>query len=336
MPIKNGELPDADEVINAMCSLFNDIAQNLFDADYNGFNAKLDNSGTPKLDNVGYDTFTGDSADTSTNFDHDATNGLYTGTTGETTATLVKDLSTSTSTITNSVSIVNDKNLKSYQDNILEASFETASNWTYSESDTAGKWSGSLTAAPHTGTNSYRITRASGSSNVGDYGQVQQTNVDLTHVDKIGIWRTITGVLGAGVFALQIIIDATSITMTSHGADGSGFTFYSGDIPVGLQTTGKSITIKFAQTAGDSVSDAVNTFDDINIWSSTTEDTKTYTVSADGGANFEAMTLKEIQRFNLTGTNLQIQIVHNQADGTFVGNGVANYVSEVAAKHNLY
>lgn len=334
--IVNGQPPEADSFMNAYGSNFNDTAQMIFNADYLGFDSRLDNSGVPNLKNIDYSTFTADVAATKTNFDYDATNDLYTGTTGQTTATLITEINTSTTTITNAISTINDLNLKSHQNEILEASFETDVNWTYSELDADNRWSGSIVADPHTGTNSYQIVRASGFSNIGNFGQVQQTGIDLSNSDKIGIWRKASGITGGGGFSLQIIIDATSISLTNLGGDGSGFDFFSGDIPIGLQTTGKSITIKFEQTGGDTVSTAVNTFDDINIWNSTTEDTKIYSLSADGGSNFEVFTPTEIHRFTSTGTQIQLKIVHSQTNGTFTGAQSVNYVSEFANKHNFY
>jgi len=77
MAIKNGSLPEADDVMNAMGSLFNDVAQNLFNADYIGFDSRLTNSTTPNLKNVKYSTFTSDDADTNYGFFYNASTDLY-------------------------------------------------------------------------------------------------------------------------------------------------------------------------------------------------------------------------------------------------------------------
>jgi hypothetical protein len=77
MAIKNGILHDADEVMNAFGSMFNDAAQNLFNADYLGFDSKLDVTGEPNLKNVFYSTFTSDDADVNYGFVHDSTNDYY-------------------------------------------------------------------------------------------------------------------------------------------------------------------------------------------------------------------------------------------------------------------
>jgi hypothetical protein len=77
MAIKNGLLHDADEVMNAFGSMFNDAAQNLFNADYLGFDSKLDVTGEPNLKNVFYSTFTSDDADVNYGFVYDSTNDYY-------------------------------------------------------------------------------------------------------------------------------------------------------------------------------------------------------------------------------------------------------------------
>lgn len=75
--IINGQLTSADEVMNAFGSNFNDTAQMIFNADYIGFNSRLNNSGSPSLKNVFYSTFTSDDADEVSLFEYDATNDLY-------------------------------------------------------------------------------------------------------------------------------------------------------------------------------------------------------------------------------------------------------------------
>lgn len=77
MAINDGSLTSADEVMNAIGSNFNDTAQNIFNADYLGFDSRLANSGTPDYKNLFYSTFTTDDADVSENLDYDSTNDLY-------------------------------------------------------------------------------------------------------------------------------------------------------------------------------------------------------------------------------------------------------------------
>lgn len=75
--IINGELIDADPIMNAFGTNFNDTAQMIFNSDYIGFDSRLANSGTLNLKNAFYSTFTSDDADTITGFIYDASNDLY-------------------------------------------------------------------------------------------------------------------------------------------------------------------------------------------------------------------------------------------------------------------
>ena len=77
MTIINGQVADADEVMNAMGSLFNDTAQNLFNAAYIGFDSDLNlNTGAPELKNLKYDCFLTDTM-TETNTKYNSTNKTY-------------------------------------------------------------------------------------------------------------------------------------------------------------------------------------------------------------------------------------------------------------------
>ena len=75
--IVNGQAPEADSVMNAIGSNFNDTAQNIFNADYLGFDSRLSNTGTPDYKNVFYSTFTSDDVGESQNMVYDSTNDLY-------------------------------------------------------------------------------------------------------------------------------------------------------------------------------------------------------------------------------------------------------------------
>jgi len=77
MAITNGQTADADEVLNAIGSNFNDVAQNLFNADYIGFDSRLSNTGAPSLKNVKYSTFTTDDADVNYGLGYDTAGDFY-------------------------------------------------------------------------------------------------------------------------------------------------------------------------------------------------------------------------------------------------------------------
>ena len=56
MAITNGSLADADEVLNAMGMVVNNTAQTIFNADYIGFDAELNDNNGPNLKNFEYET----------------------------------------------------------------------------------------------------------------------------------------------------------------------------------------------------------------------------------------------------------------------------------------
>lgn len=58
--------------------VFNNLMQTIFNNDYSGWNAKLNNSGSPSFLNLFFSTFQADNADTNFGFLYDSTNDLYT------------------------------------------------------------------------------------------------------------------------------------------------------------------------------------------------------------------------------------------------------------------
>ena len=57
MSIINGQVANADEVLNALGSNFNDTMQGIFNQDYIGWDSRLVNEGEPNLKKVFYSTF---------------------------------------------------------------------------------------------------------------------------------------------------------------------------------------------------------------------------------------------------------------------------------------
>jgi len=78
MAIKDGQVADADEVMNAFGLAFKNSMNSFFNSDYDGWNAKLADAGTPQVKNLIYDTLQTDSADVNWGWNYDATNDLYT------------------------------------------------------------------------------------------------------------------------------------------------------------------------------------------------------------------------------------------------------------------
>jgi len=77
MTIINGQVANADEVMNAMGKIFLNYSQSLFNEAYIGFDSKLYNSGAPNLKNVLYSVFAADDADVNYGFVYDSTDDIY-------------------------------------------------------------------------------------------------------------------------------------------------------------------------------------------------------------------------------------------------------------------
>ncbi len=77
MVIVNGQTADADEVMNAFGLQFKNSMNAFFNSDYDGWNAKLANTGSPQVQNLFYDTLQTDSAAVNYGWWYDATNDLY-------------------------------------------------------------------------------------------------------------------------------------------------------------------------------------------------------------------------------------------------------------------
>jgi len=78
MAIKDGQVADADDVMNAFGLAFKNSMNAFFNSDYDGWNAKLADTGSPQVKNLLYDTLQTDSADVnSSGWYYDSTDDLY-------------------------------------------------------------------------------------------------------------------------------------------------------------------------------------------------------------------------------------------------------------------
>ena len=78
MAIINGQIADADEVMNAYGFLFSNWAQTLYQADYTGWDSRLYwNAGAPNLNNVKYDTFQNEDNVDSSGFEYNSSGDYY-------------------------------------------------------------------------------------------------------------------------------------------------------------------------------------------------------------------------------------------------------------------
>ena len=334
--IKTGQVIEADDLINNLLGLsFKNYAQTIFNADYIGWNSKLNYTGEPDMTNLDYDTFQADTADTKTNMTYNSSIDCYQGNDGETTGTIETDNITSSSTITNAILVVNNTNYKSYQDEITNPGFESviSSEWTYAETDS--DWSGARTSSesPKVGSYQYQFAKPDGDS-LG-YAEITQT-VDLTNATNIGVWvRNYIGGNNWTYMKTSIYLDSTEIVYSQNA---NTPTWIHGEIPVGKRTSG--VTLRLRVTQLQHQSGYINAFfDAVNIWDETEEDTSSYYLSANNGSNWEEVTPNEIHRFTNTGTQLKAKIIMTQTDGTFGGQendtGSISQLTEYATLYNV-
>ena len=323
MTIKNGELADADEVMNALGSLFNDTAQNIFNADYIGFDSRINDDGVPQYKNVIYSTFQTDDAISKTSFSYDSSGDKY-DVTGSS-AILVTGTNTDVGeNITNVIPVVNSL-FNVLVGDITNNSFEDAisTEWTYSETNSAFTGVRSATHAK-TGTYGYDMY-LNNSALDGTYCQILQ-NVDLTGADKIGAWVWHSGHSGYNnIITSKIIIDSTEIVTRTTTDDDSEFVYISGTIPEALRTSGKDVILRYVN--GDRSGGAPRVYWDDVEKTSTQEPTLSF---SNDGSTYESCENKKIHRPTTTGQKVSLKILAP------AGAGISSYVSEMAIKYNLY
>lgn len=344
--IKNGELTDADEVMNAFGSIWNDTAQNLFDADYNGFDSRLNGSGSPSLDKVKYDVFKTDSM-TKVGAQFDGTNDKYL------------------------FQYVDDEiNNSSYTANWTAATSgtfvvaETSDNLNISDSGGPGGGTGTATTDGTTPIDYYNsnkdvlvkfqfsFNKASGGASDGS-AIIRFGLTDGTATVWLKSWS------GSGAFSdnsvWEIFIDASatdcdlyddgvldtaSIDLSSLTGNNYYYVFEvtrsSGIYALHARTyylyslkVDEEITITSAATTAAST--ITNVIPIINSDSGIT-----WTASADNGSNYESITNKTIHRFTNTGTQLIFK-------GSYAPSTVAQgdldsplQITEYAMKYNWY
>jgi len=315
-----GQNASADEVMNAMGSLFNDTAQNLFNAYYLGFDSRLHSTGIPNLDNVYYSTFTSDDAISTNEMTYDATNDLYRVDDGATDPYVIFGESSDVGeNVTNIIPIVNAK-LFDDTDEITNNSFEDAitTEWAYSDDNVNFKNGSRSTTQAFSGTYSY-LMGSDGNVSSGSKQEVKQTGVDLSGSEYISFYSYHTG---DSDFVIDLIVDTT--TIETFSAPGASWTLNKAEIPSALRSSGKDVILQVRATGTYDSS-----FVYLDLVQTSTLIEPTLTISNDA-STFAAGTNKEIFRPGTTGQKPQVKV-------SFVSSATTNsYLSEGAIKYNLY
>lgn len=309
MAIKNGNIADADEVMNSYGANFNDTAQIIFNSDYLGFDSRLANSGIPNLKNVFYSTFTTDDADTNIGFEYDSTNDLYftinsqgTGSTESTQS--IGDNTSSNSTFTSNFTA---------NDDIIIRAIRIDSN--------AG---GTLTVDIKQAGDTIATRNVAASSSIStttfldsDYSRIiesgQAFSIVVTHSTNVVFLKTGESFTGS-------LMTLTNGTLP--GENGGSTVNITAEIAIDTSTEG---TLIFK----DTVASTDNAIAVINSQIDATS-SQQISISVDGGSNFTDVENAEIAR-PVAGTALWRKIVIIRTDLTKI-----DKVTEQAVKFNFY
>jgi len=356
MAIINGQLTSADEVMNAMSSNFVDNANLLFNADYIGFNSKLNNDGVPQLKNVDYDTFTSDTA-TDTNMYYDSAMDAYIGPVqDDNDMSVLNDFTSDASnwsitgsgdsgseSVTDSggmlVIKVTVSPSSAYQERTAVAVWDSQTNLFGDYSGVIRFYTGGITGG---GSGSYS-PHMNGTVNVSLVGNSGQTvtiyaesgggaegwTVEATYIDVIKIGTTLYIRTGAsGNWTGTSLSDDTYGLKTTiyckegHGgsAGGTRYTQFKLDWAKYNDLADAMELISPAATATASVTNIVGFFN------YTSAGTVVHSISADNGSNYTTVNMNEIAR-PTAGTQIKHKI--SITEGTAL-------ITERAVKYNLY
>ena len=333
MAIINGQLANADEVLNAMASNFVDNAQLLFNADYIGFDSRLNNDGVPQMKNVEYDAFTSDSAST-TNFFYNATDDLYQ-------IALIEDLKV--------------------LDNFDDASIDTNIWNTY----TTGSGDPAVTETDgyieiFTSDSGAEAALASDNDIFTTYGNYIKIEMEASYSDAYNTaFQLITGSASSPGTKVSIVNLSEGDTLELYKVSSTEVKYRKNDGDWTSKDVSTLASMKFYMeqdtnsnadartrinwirygdenftstlTAGSSTSSATIT-NAILVLNNDMPAAAVYYLSADNGSNYEAVTPNEIHRFTNTGTQPKIKVEYTQD----IDELPEGHITEYAVKYNLY
>lgn len=335
--IKPTDLNDTFDVIGdvtnkALGSLLNDTAQNIFNAAYLGFDAKLNGDGSPNLDKVDYDIFSSDSM----------TGGFYDGTNE-------KYLFIGTDDLFDDASI--DANLWTTVGSVTEASGyikiqrASAGTSTLTSDGTTGldydegvdqhlrfRFQSLVNSAPSPGTAEVKFGLTDGVATV----WLETQDLQAAGADD-SLWDVYIDNTAETVDTYNDgVLDTASIDISS--ITGGNYYFVvetvmagTGDIEgrvyyLASNAVGDTVTITSAGLAtGVTVDKAIPIYNE--------DSGGTLSLSADG-STFESVTNRELHRFTVTGTNIKVRAA--QTIGSISVPTTLKEWTEYLAKYNLY
>lgn len=342
MPIQNGQLTDADEVMNAFGILFKNTAQTIFNADLAGFDAQF-NLGNG-IDKQNFDYRSGGTSTGTTaagNMQYDSTNDFWWSyPTSEATFTSFDEHDDSTvnpalwSTSTSGGGSVTEDT-----SNMMVRANSSTGTATATSIDIFDNNNNVIISMPTFRAQGQGAGGGTDTGNVNFYIGTQQilnrvstTNTISQYTNaKIQIIRFTTGSTftykyridtGSGYGSWNTSSETTDVqikfeaTLTSDGTGGDNFILVSYE-RFNTATDADGTVTTDAITHGSTITNAIGIIYGENA---------SLSLSADNGSNYESVTDAEIHRFTNTGTQIKMR-------GTIAGTGrVANF----AALYNLY
>lgn len=322
-----------DVVEKALGSLFNDVAQNLFNHAYLGFDSRLNDEGAPLLDKVIYSILTSDSAVSKTNFTYDATYDLYSLDDGSSAAELIFGLNSDVGeNITNIIPILNSLEFFSYSDEtgiVTNADFETGDQTGWSHSSSENNDFSRISTDPYEGTYSWEMgTTTDGYTST---SQTLSQTVDLTGVAKVTCRiKRATSNSDNGNYSAGLVVGSASDIRSGSVMTG-GWDLFEVIVPEANRTTGQTIQLKHNMGNPSSCGNTMR-YDDIRTIGNQTEIELDLSLSNDG-SNYEAVTNKKLHRPSTTGQKALLKVTPSLTGSEEY---IEGKVTEFAMKYNSY
>lgn len=348
MVISNGNVADADEVMNAMGSLFHTEAQNLFNATYIGFDSRINKDGLLPTNNLDYDVFLTDTMTATGDIDYDATNDVYWGPSDMEVAEYVTYDEFETGTIDTALwtttigtyGAASESGGELHLSNSVSADASSGTQvvsdenvWTYGDTY-YGLWIGEMSGTVKQdvgGTSTYRVTVGTQvvyeETRPGPYGLTAwgPSNIQVINFGSFGYYRasdtgawTYSTTLGTGIVTILVVTGRKNSGTNSTGSINVGY--------VRRNTFATAIASSTNYIISDTVTPSSTCTNSMSVWNDTlTIGTSDFSVAYDG-TNYSSATDATILRNANTGTSLKNK-------WTLSGIG---YLSEYATKYNLY
>lgn len=347
MPIEQDATPNQDEVMNAFGSNFNDTAQMIFNADYIGFDSRLNNNNTPDLKNVFYDTFTSDSevdrANTTMYYDDlndiwyvadtidDTNNGTVDASLWSTVGTVTEGTSTNPEDASLLINQVNVGTAEATLDGGSAPNLKTEDSSMFFRYSTSSSGNGGKKA---------RIILSDGSNDVVIFSQ---NVVGTNQLGKNNLYRLDIDISAETIDLFEgntQILTNTDISSLTGGTWSIRFESESETSSMNVNSNIIYINRVIASSGtGDLVLDAQSTSETVtNLILVVNEDkstnaSATFFVAADG-TTFESVSNITIHRPSTTGTSIKVKITGDPNKQTDVFDFYK--VTEEAIKYNFY